>query len=202
LRALLPQAERLGLQRVLTLAKVNMGLALARLGALDEGLAVEREALAQLRAAGDRRFSVQSQSYLATILRLAGDLVGAESAAREAVGASEAPPLHATSTLAQVLLAHGQPAEALEWARPGLTVETAPGAEGGSTRSRLVYAEALSALGDQPGARQAIADASRRLRERAAWLGDAALERVFLSRVPDHARTLALAQSWNAEAAT
>ncbi len=58
---------------------------------------------------------------------------------------------------------------------------------------RLVLVEALRANGDVDGARRLIATARDRLFERAEKIVDPEWRRCFLERVPEHARTIALA---------
>jgi hypothetical protein len=61
--------------------------------------------------------------------------------------------------------------------------------------TRLVHAEALGACGADPAAvHLALDEASRRLQERAHQIHNQAWRRSFLERVPDNARTLALAR--------
>jgi hypothetical protein len=61
---------------------------------------------------------------------------------------------------------------------------------------RLAYAEALFEAGDRVGAREAIASAKERLTDRAARIQDPELRKSFLERVPENARTMALAREW------
>jgi hypothetical protein len=196
---LLPRAERLGIARAVSLGRVSLGLALARLGDPLEGEDHERIAIADLRVAGDKGLLSIAQAYLATIHMLSGNLEAAEGAAREGVlvAPSRLPvALPAMSTLAQVLLARGHPRDAIEWALPGVTNDSDPGTEGGSTRCRLVHAEALAALGDKDGALRALDETRNYLRTRASWIGDPELTQAYLEQPPDHARIFALAREW------
>jgi hypothetical protein len=61
---------------------------------------------------------------------------------------------------------------------------------------RLTWAEALHASGDGEAARAAIAATRDRLLELAERLSDVELRASFLRRVPENARTLALARAW------
>ena len=98
---------------------------------------------------------------------------------------------------ARVELSSGRPTEALAAARAAHAFLSGPGlVEEGETEIRLVYAEALAATGDRTGAKTAIGEARRRLLERAAGIGSAELRERFLARVPDHRRTLELANLW------
>jgi hypothetical protein len=74
-------------------------------------------------------------------------------------------------------------------------LEKLGGLEEGDGLIRLMDAETRLASGDREGAARAVAEASRRMRERAAKISDATLRASFLERVPEHARTRALAES-------
>ncbi|MFS8071500.1 MAG: hypothetical protein ACMG6S_34450, partial [Byssovorax sp.] len=65
--------------------------------------------------------------------------------------------------------------------------------EDGESLIRLVDAEAHAAGGELATARAAARDAEARLRARAARVQDPALRASFLERVPENARTTALA---------
>ncbi len=193
-------AERMGLPHIATRARHNLGLALSRLGRHAEAEAVELEAIAAFRAAGDRRLLGASFEYLALIHVAAGDVVRAEAAARAALDvAIDAPVLplnqaESLAILARVLLAQGLPARALGLATEGLVLlEQLGGIDDGDALIRLTHAEALAAAGEDDAARAAIAHAQARLEERAARIADPAWRAGFLERVPEHAQTSALA---------
>jgi hypothetical protein len=61
---------------------------------------------------------------------------------------------------------------------------------------RLAHAEALHATGAHDAAARAIADARARLRAIADKITDPDYQASFLERVPENARTLALADAW------
>jgi hypothetical protein len=61
---------------------------------------------------------------------------------------------------------------------------------------RLVHAEALHATGAHDAAARAIADARARLLAIADKITDPDYKASFLERVPENARTLALAHTW------
>jgi hypothetical protein len=61
---------------------------------------------------------------------------------------------------------------------------------------RLTFAEALLASGDPDAARAALAAARDRLLSKADKIRAPDLRRSFLEAIPDHARTLALADAW------
>jgi serine/threonine protein kinase len=199
LRSVLADAERLGLQNVRTYAKHNLGLALGRLGDLDEARAVEEEALAAFRAQGDRRMECASRIYLAQILGLDGRWVEAAAEARAvAADASAAAPLRAgaLAVLADAERQRGAHPEAIAAAREAMEIlDSLSGIEDGESLIRLAYAEAHAAGGDLRRARAAAREAGLRLRARAAKVLDPRLRASFLERVPENFRTLALSDS-------
>jgi hypothetical protein len=64
---------------------------------------------------------------------------------------------------------------------------------------RLAHAEALDATGAHDAARRAIAEARTQLRSIADRIADPDHRQSLLHRVPENARTLALARSWLGE---
>jgi hypothetical protein len=202
LREALANAERAGLLYVMTAAKHNLGLALARLGALDQALAVEDDALTLAQAQGDPRIEGGSRIYLAMIQQLRGELVEAEKEARDALAVLKAvPPTYAVAcaVLAGVLLQKRAPREALAVASEAIgLLESLGGLEEGEALVRLVHAEALNATGDAEGARLAIRAAKVRLEERAGRLREGPLKTSFLENIPEHSRTFSRAREWGA----
>jgi hypothetical protein len=203
LRTVLAQAERMGLSNIAATARQNLGLALGRSDQFDEARTVETAAMEAFRASKNRRMEAASRYYLAHILQLAGELETAEREARAAVAqAQEDPPLppieaEGTAFLAQILLARGRPEEARQAAAAAKKLlDDMGGIDGGEGLIRLVWAEALHATGDLEGARAAIASARDWLLGMADKIDDAAIRQIFLERVPDNARTLALAATW------
>ena len=197
LTAALASAQRMGLSAVAAAARNNLGMALARRGALDDALRLEREAIAAAVTQRDRRLEAGSRTYLAHILAWQGDFAGA---AREASAAVEllslAPPLRAAALaiLGHVLLLQGRIAEALAATREAMSLlQALGGLEEGESFVRLVHAEALHAAGDTVFAGVALQTARARLLERAAKISVPAWRETFLTRVPENARTLALA---------
>ena len=193
-------ATRLGLHHVVATARHNLGLTLARLLRFDEAEATEQQAIVAFRASGNRRMEGASLEYLALIRLEAGDVAGAERAAREALAvASAEPPLplnqaESNAILARCLLAAGRTAEAGTLARLALDqLDALGGIDDGEAIIRLTLAEALAAAGDRAAAATAIAHARDRLLHRADAISDPALRASFLGRVPENARTLALA---------
>jgi ATP/maltotriose-dependent transcriptional regulator MalT len=200
LRAALAEAERLGIPYVASQCRTNLGLALARTGAVGEARALEEFAIEYFMAHQSQRMEGGARIYLSAILRLAGDLEGAEAEARRAINVCEIVPQHqayARARLADALRARGSLAEALECARGAVELVNSMGiVEEGEAFIRLIYAELLFERGERPKAAAAIGAARERLLARAAKISDPAARASYLSRVPDHARTLELARAW------
>jgi tetratricopeptide (TPR) repeat protein len=196
-------SRRLGLQHAVAGVKHNLGLALLRVGKLDEALATERAALALLLAQGNHRVGAGARAYLASILLAMGSLEDAEREAEEAVAmANPSPSVRALTlaTLSDVKLARGDAAAALTSAEQALTqLEKMPSDEH-ETYVRLVLARAARAAGDLTRARAVAHESAERLAERAARIGDAALCRSFLEDVPENAATRALARELTSDA--
>lgn len=197
LRRALADIDRLGLQGVRPLALQNLGIVLALTDRVDEGLACEREALAEAEAQGNQRAAGGCRLYLARILLLKGDLVAAERAARQCVVelAWIAPIVpYSKAVLADVLLAAGRPREAQAVAAEGLArLEETGQIEDGEALLRVVFAESLLATSGAEAAHQAIKEALERLFAVAATLSDPSARAAFFAQVPEHARTVALA---------
>jgi tetratricopeptide (TPR) repeat protein len=188
------QPMRLGF---LAPVKANLGHALARLGHVEEALAVETDAVQRCVEQGYRRFEAASRIYLAEILSMRGDLAEAVAEARRAEAAANGAPglrAHALSTRASALLAGGKAAEALSLAEEAARILTSlEGLEEGEALIRLVHIRALMATGRAAEARARAADAQARLRLIAARIGDPRYRKSFLQNVPENAATMALA---------
>jgi ATP/maltotriose-dependent transcriptional regulator MalT len=195
LRDALEQGTRLGLYGVVATAKHNLGRALQMRGELDEAARVEQQALDAFEAQGDRRLACAARYYLGNIYAERGELDAAEREIRAALAVAHQPmqgPVHAS--LARVLIIANRNAEGLVEARAAHAALDRYGAvEEGEAMIRLVLVEALQANGDVDSARRFIAKARDRLLERAEKIVDPEWRRCFLERVPEHARTIALA---------
>jgi tetratricopeptide (TPR) repeat protein len=195
----------MGLSAAAAGARHNLGYVLASSEPdperLVEARALEERAIEAFEAYGSPRMAGASRMYLAAIAYAAGDLDRAEADARAAVDLlSTVPPLHpqALATLARVLLARGHAEEALALAGSAIAAlgsQSRP--ESGEARIRLMFAEALAAVGRAAEAASAIAEARAALLARAQKIADPTLRDRFLSAVPDNARTLALARVWS-----
>jgi eukaryotic-like serine/threonine-protein kinase len=149
---------------------------------------------------GDKRLAGASRAYLGMILAQAGALAEADEELERAVaelGGAPSVQVYALATLVMVRLAQKRNDEALLDARRAMALfDQLGGIEEGEALVRLAIAETLEATGDHEGARAAIAIARSHLLERAEKLRAAGFRESFLARVPDHARTLALAEAW------
>jgi tetratricopeptide (TPR) repeat protein len=189
----------MGLGNVVAYCKNNLGLALARRGALEEARRVETDALHAFRKQGDGRLAHSSHLYLALIRLQSGDVAGAERDARAAAEffhKASGLRAFALATLAQVFLAQDRVAEALERAREAKSILEAGSIEEGEALVRLSWAESLHRAGRIEEARDAIVEARDRLLSRAGKIVDASLRKSFLERVPENARTLSRAAEW------
>ncbi|MHB8419933.1 MAG: serine/threonine-protein kinase [Myxococcales bacterium] len=192
----LAEAERLGLSTTRATALQNLAMAKALLGQLDDGATLARQAIAEFARLGDRRMEGASHDYLAHISMLQGDLETAEGEFGRALAQfADIPPLLARTraNLARLRLLQGRTDEARAAARGASEILAALGQiEEGEMIIRLAEVETAKAAGEETYAREALAIALGRLRERAALIQDPGLRASFLGRVPEHARLLAL----------
>ena len=175
----------------------NLGYVLCCRGQLDEARGLLRRSLELFRRQQALRNEGLARTYLAEVELRAGDGPAAE---REARAAAEVllgiPSLHAVAAavLALCLLQQGRAAEALASASAGYAELCELGSiEEGEALVRLVHAEALAAAGHAAAAATALGEARARLLARAAQINDPVWRDRFLGKVPENARTLALA---------
>ena len=195
LRDALEQGMRLGLHNVVATAKHNLGRALQMRGDLVEAATVEAEAVQAFDAQGDRRLAGAARLYLGNILLDQGEHARALVEVEAALTTAQ-PPMQPQghACLARVLLRAGRPADALEHAQRANAILDELGAiEEGEALVRLVLAEALTATGDPAAARTVISRARDRLLARAEKISDPEWRKSFLENLPEHARTIALA---------
>jgi hypothetical protein len=169
------------------------------MGALDEAHAIARSLLDHTIAQGIASEEGRGRWVVAEVLRQRGDQGEAERVLEPALGMltpSDQP--GARATLAAIRLAQGRAADALAAAEDAAARCTAMGGAGMFRGAfvRLVRAEALHATGATAAARGAIGEARARLLVIADRIADPAYRRSFLERVPENARTLALAHAW------
>ncbi len=139
------------------------------------------------------------------MLRRDGDLDGAEREVQVALAI--AVPLEqpgVLATLSALRLAQGRAGEALAAAEDAMARIEAMGGCGMFRGAfvRLAHAEALHATGARDAAARAIADARARLLAIADKIADPDYRASFLGRVPENARTLALADAWPGDSAS
>jgi eukaryotic-like serine/threonine-protein kinase len=192
------ETDRLGLAGTRAMALHNLGLTVALQGRFAEGIALEEEAVALARDSGARRSEMAARFYLARIALVAGDPGHAERESRsmlEEPAALACDRAHAFAVLSAAAAAQGRQADALAAARQAMEILASEGElEDGESLIRLAHAEALHAIGDAGRAAAAVAEARAGLLVRAGKIADAELRRSFLERVPENARTLALAE--------
>jgi tetratricopeptide (TPR) repeat protein len=168
-------------------------------GALDEARTLATQLNESGRAHRDRLGESRGHWVLAEVLRRMGDLDAAEREIQVAL--AMAMPLDhpgALATLSALRAAQRRPDEALAAAEDAMARCTAMGGCGlfRSAFVRLAHAEALRATGAHDAAGRAISDARARLLAIADKIADPGYKTSFLERVPENARTLALAAAW------
>jgi hypothetical protein len=167
------------------------------MGRVDEAVVEERAAVDAFAAQGDSRLTAASRIYLSHFLEQAGDLAAARAEAEAAVTGTAIPGVraYALGTLARALLSAGDVAAARAPAAEAMAIMASLGGlEEGEPLVRLAHAEVLLAGGDVDAARAALAEARDHVLSRAAKVKDPARRQSFLAAVPEHARTLALAE--------
>jgi tetratricopeptide (TPR) repeat protein len=183
-------ADRMELRDPSASAALCRGYALAYMGRLDEARRLLTETVEVFRQHGHARMEGTSHLYLSEVALLAGDNAVAERHARAAFEIlAVAPPLRASAMamLARAMLRQGRTAEALTAAEEAL----ARVSDEGESLVRLVYAEALAAVGHTSEAERAFAAAREHLLTQAARISDPVWRESFLTRVPDNAAILA-----------
>ncbi|MFT3774688.1 MAG: protein kinase [Minicystis sp.] len=201
LREALATAQRMELPALAAYAKHTLGFALAELGALDEAVALETEAIDSFTAHGDARLAGGSRVYLGLIHARRGALAEAEEELDRAVTlVAEVPPVraYALAARARVRLARGHAGDALADAEEAFTVLfDLGGIEEGEALVRLAYAEALAATHRDRESRAVLVESRERLIERADRISDEALREGFLRSVPENARIMELSDRFS-----
>jgi tetratricopeptide (TPR) repeat protein len=180
--------------------EANLGFALAQLGEVDHAIDVTRAALERCVRLRDKRIEAFTRIYLATMHSLRGEHDLAISFAKQATDMLEgntAIRAYALATLGILLLEQRQTAPALRCAQEAMDVlNRLGGVDEGESLIRTLNALALRAAGKDPEGRKQIADARKRLIERADRIKNLHWRQSFLERVPDNARLLQLAAQW------
>jgi ATP/maltotriose-dependent transcriptional regulator MalT len=177
----------------------NLAQILRYLGRFDEARTAGGRAALLAHRQGDVRLVGSVALFLAGIDYAACDYPAAETQARLSLEAfTHVPPLQPAglAALSRALLKQGRPAEALDCAeKANQALEILGHVEDGEALVRLALIEAQFAAGDTDRARKTLATARTRLLERASAIHRDDWRDSFLTRVPEHARTLELAVS-------
>jgi tetratricopeptide (TPR) repeat protein len=191
-----------GLEHVCAVARHNLGRRVAETGRIEEGLALEREALASFERHGNHRMMGLTQCHIAWIMLLAGRANEAAAHADMAVELLQGQPgsvCLAYATRARIRLAARDVERALRDATVAIEgLKALDQVLEGESLIRLTWAEALAAAGRADEALAAIVEAQRNLEERAASVDDEELRGSFLNEVPENARIIRLAREWGA----
>jgi tetratricopeptide (TPR) repeat protein len=196
LRRTIRRSREVGLEHLCAVARHNLGRRVGESGRFEEGLTLEREALASFAAHGNRRMVGLTHAHIAWILLAAGRLDEARAAADEALTHLHdhtASKIVALATRAQIHLRRGDVAQAVtdaEAAERGL--QSLGRIQEGESLIRLTWAEALLAAGRAEEAATAVAAAVRSLDERAALIEQAPLRASFRG-LPENRRIAEIA---------
>ena len=196
LRASLEEASGIRLAQAATM-RLNLGITLARLGKVDEGQECVTRALRTYVRRGEWSGECSARVYLAEILWMQGNREGAEREALAAVERAHISPVIQAEALSMLsMVQQDRPMESFIAASQAMELlQAVGGVAEGEARIRLAYALALDGLGHHNPAATAYADGRDRLLERASRISDDEWRHSFLEGVPDHARTLQLAQA-------
>jgi tetratricopeptide (TPR) repeat protein len=196
----LHETDRLGLTYVAAGVKNALGVICVARGGSEDGRLMIANVAEFARVRGAALQEGQARIILARISLALGALEQAEREAQVAVeitSSSHVLNALAQAVMAQVLLRTERPVEALATVTRGKELLDSLGTiEDGDALIRLVYAEALHAVGDLDGARAALSAAQASILRDAQRIRDDELRSSFLNNVPEHARILALAQAW------
>jgi eukaryotic-like serine/threonine-protein kinase len=173
---------------------------LADRGALEEAKKPPLRLIERARARGTARYEGQARLALAGVHLYAGEIDAAEEQVFTALDLPHILPLDrmfGVALSAAVRLAQGDAGRALLAAEQAMALPLKHDGLGSRPAfTRLVHAEALHASGDIDRARAAIVEARRILLARAEKIPAEQHRSSFLERVPENARTLALAREW------
>ena len=194
LEGALEAATATNLHQAIALAQHNLGLALARVGRLDDAKRLEMAAINAFHAQGDARLERASRIYYAEIVMLGGDLAGAGSELQSLLDEShDRTPTRALAlaSLARVRVRQKDAAAALACAEQAIAMlEEFGGVDEGEALMRLAHVEALHLADRIADATSALATARTRLHDRASRIADPALRTLFLETVPENKQTL------------
>jgi hypothetical protein len=190
-------ATRLVLRRMKAYALLSLGVIAARVGRMQEARTQVGAAVDEYGALGDPTYASIASSYLVCVLLAGGEIDAARAASRTVSAGTESEGVarvFALAAAASVHLARSESGPALERAREAMVrLDELGTVEDGEELTRLVYAEALRAAGEVDAWRRAIRRAKDALVDKAERIRDPKLRDGFL-RIPENARTLALAE--------
>ena len=194
-------AEPMQLAFISGMARANLGISLANLGRIDEGISSLTAGLEHSRIQGNVRAEAYAMTYLARMLARQNQFDVALASARQATQLAEnVPGLRgfALAVQADILLTQGQPAAALELATAAMSIlQELEGVEEGESLIRVVHALALRGLGHAQEGKRWLNLGRRGLRTKAARISDERWRRCFLENDPDNARLLRIAATWS-----
>jgi tetratricopeptide (TPR) repeat protein len=185
-------------------ALAELGIAVARDGADARGAFLLDRAIASFLALGDRPAAAATRLKAAQVALDMGRLEACEAQTGRAIELLDAEDTQLRSRAlafeAAILVRRGQRDVACDWARLAVAnLDSTPLAADGEATVRLVYAEVLHAAGRKDDARRAVKSARDRLLEDAGRIMNLELAHTFLADVPEHARTLELADRWSTQ---
>jgi tetratricopeptide (TPR) repeat protein len=196
----LPEVRSFRLRLLEASALHNLSMSLARTGAFEDGIQMQREAIRIADECGGPRLAINSRLYECMMLTWRsepGDLKRASTIAAQLVEACQAHPALQTIALfcvARVRLAKRQIPEALEAARDAYRrLRDAP-VEELEELIRLCHLEALYAEGLVDEADEALRSAFEAVRQRSLAIKDPALVVTFTKRNEEARRILNLAE--------
>lgn len=197
LRAAIAIAEPRGLVFLASSAKHNLGVALHRLGDHEEALALELRSVDDAMATGDLISAAQCQSYAGQIYFALGQLDEAEAQFERALGVSTLPHVRCliVAWLARIAARRGELALAELRLREAESISEMVVLEEEWFLVPLVRVELLQQRGDAVAAEELLGELVPRLVARAELIRDPALQKLFLTAVPDHRAIMDLAQS-------
>lgn len=193
-------AEPMQLAFISGTARANLGISLTSMGRIEEGIQSLTVALEHSRIQGNIRAEAYAMTYLARMLARQNQVEVALASAQQAAHLAEnVPGLRgfAFAVQADILLAQGQPAAALDLATAAMTIlQELEGVEEGESLIRVVHALALRGLGHAQEGKRWINVGRRGLRAKAARISDERWRQCFLENDPDNARLLRIAANW------
>jgi ATP/maltotriose-dependent transcriptional regulator MalT len=194
LRRALALADKARSPYAQALARLNLGVALACTGSLEEGIQVETLAISEFESQLDIRLEATARSALSQMFLDQGDLARAEQEVRRALTvASHHKPARASALtmLAQLLISQERFNEALEATGEGMGILAQTPMEERESLLRVCHAEALWRLGFADEARKELRDAADLLDAELQRIDAPELRETFRS-IPEHRRTFEL----------